>query len=96
MVQNCHAYDAAENFGHQQSFHVLCREEKSRPASNECQAADDGIPVPEAFGNPAVDQQADKLANVGALGIFSSPGSSKRGSAKLTLLSPDCQAAETW
>ena len=61
------SYDAAEDLGREKGLHILSREEQSRPSVDKHQAHDDSPAIPEPFRHPAVDEEADKFANIGAL-----------------------------
>lgn len=63
-------YNSTENLGCQQRLDILGREEQRGPGIDEHQAHDDSPAVSETLRDPAVDKEANELADVGTLGGF--------------------------
>ena len=59
--------DAGEDLGGQQGLDVLRGEEDGGPGGDEDEAGHDGVSVAEALRDVAVDEEADDLADVGAV-----------------------------
>ena len=56
-------WDTAQDLGSKKCLDVLCSEEKRDEGRQPRQTGDDRFAVPESFGRPAVDEQANDFAD---------------------------------
>ena len=59
--------NATKNLRNEKRLHVLSREENRSETSDQDQAAEHSIPVPDPLRDDTIDEQADDLANVGSI-----------------------------
>jgi len=61
------AYDTAQDLRCQQGLYILGREKECRPSVDEHQTHNHGPAIPKSLRDPAVNEETDQLANIGAL-----------------------------
>ena len=61
------SHDTTQDLGCQQGLHILGREEERRPSIDEHQTRNHGPAISKPLRDPAVDEETDQLANIGAL-----------------------------
>ena len=67
--------NTTKNLRHEQRLHVLRREENRRESSDQNQAAEHSVPVPDPLRHNTIDEQSNDLSNVRSVGETGLPRS---------------------